>query len=90
MPRGMILYGGRDIIKSRTADGHLKNDDGQVFRTMMHLGNTQVMPNRDRHNWAEKNLLRFQMARGNLAVYHSLRDAHGNESNNFSVATFGQ
>jgi len=55
---------------------------------MMHLGNTKVLSNCDRHNCAEKTLLTWRVA--NLAAYHSLRDAHGNESNNFSIATFGQ
>jgi len=32
----------------------------------------------------------FTLRVANLVDYHSLRDAHGNESNNFSVATFGQ
>ena len=62
---------------------------------MMHLGNTQDLSNQglsncDRHNCADKNLLRFHMPPANLADYHSARDAHGNESNNFSIATFGQ
>jgi hypothetical protein len=57
---------------------------------MMHFSNTPVLSNCDRHNCTEKNLLRFHQGMANLAVYHSLRDAHGNESNNFSIATFGQ
>jgi len=56
---------------------------------MMHLGNTQILSNCDCHNWAEKKLAPLSYV-VNLAVYHSLRDAHGNESNNFSIATFGQ
>jgi hypothetical protein len=57
---------------------------------MVLFSNTQVLSNCDRHNCAEKNLLRSHLGVANLAGYHSLRDAHGNESSNFSIATFGQ
>ena len=57
---------------------------------MVLFSNTQDLSYCDRHNCAEKNLLRFHLGVANLAGYHSLRDAHGNESSNFSIATFGQ
>jgi hypothetical protein len=57
---------------------------------MMHFSNTQAPSHCDHQPRTEKNLLRFQMLATNLNVYHSLRDAHGKESNNFNIATFGQ
>ena len=53
------LNGGRHIIKSQIGRDHPKNDDGQLFRAMMHLGNTQVRSRCGHRNCAQSNLLRL-------------------------------
>jgi hypothetical protein len=52
---------------------------------MMHFSNTQKSDHR--YNYGQ---LFTSYASGGSRRYHSRRDAHGIESNNFNIATFGQ